>query len=78
MTVPRSSIPVFLFILLAGCEAPVDLESTISTEAQEAALPEIVPMEPLLQAPEKRLTPEDAEQLIARGRAADARAARLR
>lgn len=63
--------------LLTSCGAPEALEATITPEARQAELPEIAPLSPLLEGPEPRLTGEDAERLMARGRAADARAAGL-
>lgn len=67
-----------LVFLLLGCGAPSELESTITPEARQAKPAEILPLDPLLAGPDPRLSDEDAERLLARGRAADARAATLR
>ncbi|MDJ0857436.1 MAG: hypothetical protein QNJ03_00045 [Dinoroseobacter sp.] len=62
-------------MFLMGC-APAELDEAISAEALEAPPPEIAPLDDLLQAPETRLSAEDAEALLARARATEARVGR--
>lgn len=70
----RLRILTCLACLLAACEAPGDLERSISDDARAAPPPRIAPLGSLLNGPEPRLTEDEAEQLLNRGRSAAARA----
>lgn len=74
---PVKLVPV-LCIALSACSAPEALEETITPEARATAPAEIAPLEGLLTGPETRLTAEDADELLARGRSAQAKASALR
>ncbi|MEM9393060.1 MAG: hypothetical protein AAGA38_04335 [Pseudomonadota bacterium] len=74
----RSPLRPVLILLLAGCSPPEELVSAASPEALEADAPEIAPLTGLLQPRETRLSEQDAEDLLSRAEANEARAARLR
>ncbi|WP_425091079.1 hypothetical protein [Tropicimonas sp. S265A] len=63
---------------MSGCAPPEALAVDITPESRDAPRPKIAPLGPLLQAPDPRLTSEDADRLMARARAAQSRADAVR
>ena len=69
---------MFLALGLAGCTAPApELDASYGSNPTAAPAPQILPLAPLLAAPEPVLTPEDEPRLQARAEAARARGAAL-
>ncbi len=78
MITSRQPLGLLLCVLLAGCSPPEEFEDTLSAEALAEDPPEITTLGVLLAPRETRLGDQDAEDLLSRAEAAEARAASIR